>query len=212
MNHMTSAEEPVPSLHVQKQLHAAKSQLAMYAKDLKRLLTREEQKSRQLKSANQQLQVYARDLKTAFDQEQQKSQELEKAYTDTILRLMMASRYKDEETGAHIERLSHYSKSLALFIGLSHEEADLIFSAAPMHDVGKIGVPDAILGKKGPLNQQEWEAIQRHPTFGASLLAGSTSRLLEMAKDIALTTMNVGMAADILRGSKEPASLLRDAS
>ncbi|PJA78037.1 MAG: hypothetical protein CO149_06230 [Nitrospirae bacterium CG_4_9_14_3_um_filter_51_5] len=131
--------------------------------------------------------AYARDLKVSLEAEQQKNSELEQAYADTILRLARASRYKDEETGAHIERLSHYSQSLALAIGWDRARARCLFAVAPMHDVGKIGVPDAVLGKQGPLTEEEWESIKQHPLLGASLLDGSTSPLLEMAKEVALT-------------------------
>lgn len=171
----------------QDQLQAAQSQLLVYAKDLKHMLQKEEQKTHQLKQAHAQLLTYAKDLKYSLDAEQHKNSELEQSYTDTMLRLARASRYKDEETGAHIERLSHYSKSMALHIGWDAARAQGLFAIAPMHDVGKIGVPDAVLGKQGPLTDEEWEAIKQHPLLGASLLSGSASPLLEMAKDVALT-------------------------
>jgi len=169
------------------QLQAARSQLLVYAKDLKQMLEKEEQKTQQLKQVHGQLLTYARDLKVALDAEQKKNIELEQAYTDTMLRLARASRYKDEETGAHIERLSHYAQSMALFVGWDSKRADVLFAVAPMHDVGKIGVPDAVLGKNGPLTDEEWEAIKQHPLLGASLLSGSASPLLELAKEVALT-------------------------
>jgi putative two-component system response regulator len=172
---------------VQAQLKAARSQTLVYAKDLKQMLEQEAQKTQQLKQAHAQLLTYAKDLKVALTAEQQKNSELEQAYTDTMLRLARASRYKDEETGAHIERLSHYAKTMALGIGWDFGRADGLFAVAPMHDVGKIGVPDAVLGKQGPLTEEEWEAIKQHPVLGASLLSGSASPLLEMAKEVALT-------------------------
>ena len=171
----------------QDQLQAAQSQLLVYAKDLKHLLQKEEQKTHKLKQTHAQLLTYAKDLKFALDVEQQKNSELEQSYTDTMLRLARASRYKDEETGAHIERLSYYAKTMALNIGWDSVRAQGLFAIAPMHDVGKIGVPDAVLGKPGPLTDEEWEAIKQHPLLGASLLSGSASPLLEMAKDVALT-------------------------
>ena len=169
------------------QLQAARSQLMAYVRDLKQMLEQEEQKAQQLKKAHAQMLAYARDLKVALDAEQQKNSELEQAYADTILRLARASRYKDEETGGHIERLSYYSQSLALAVGWDESRARCLFAVAPMHDVGKIGVPDAVLGKQGPLSEKEWESIKQHPLLGASLLDGSTSSLLEMAKEVALT-------------------------
>lgn len=171
----------------QDRLESARSQLLVYAQDLKQMLANEEKKTQQLKQAHAQLLTYAKDLKVALDVEQHKNNELEQAYTDTMLRLARASRYKDEETGAHIERLSHYAQSMALFVGWNPSRAQGLFAVAPMHDVGKIGVPDAVLGKNGPLTEEEWEAIKQHPLLGASLLSGSASPLLEMAKEVALT-------------------------
>ncbi len=177
----------VPNDDLNIQLRAAKSQLALYAKDLNELLVREQKKSRKLEATNKQMQAYAQDLKAAYHAERRKTAELEKAYADTVVRLTLASRYKDEETGTHIQRLSHYSKALGLYVGLSEDEAQLIFDAAPMHDVGKVSIPDMIMQKRGPLNEQEWEIVKRHPVFGANLLAGSPSQLLETAREIALT-------------------------
>jgi len=103
------------------QLQAARSQLMVYARDLKQMLEKEGQKTQQLKKAHAQMLAYARDLKLALDAEQQKNSELEQAYTDTILRLARASRYKDEETGAHIERLAITRKRLPWpLAGISH--------------------------------------------------------------------------------------------
>ena len=177
----------VPDNDVNTQLRAARSQLALYAKDLKELLVREQKKARKLEATNKQMQAYAQDIKAAYHAERQKTSELEKAYADTVVRLTLASRYKDEETGTHIQRLSHYSKALGLCVGLSEDEAQLIFDAAPMHDVGKVSIPDMIMQKRGPLDEQEWEIVKRHPVFGANLLAGSPSQLLETAREIALT-------------------------
>lgn len=177
----------VPDDDLNIQLSAAKSQLALYAKDLNELLVREQKKSKKLEATNKQMQAYAQDLQAAYHAERRKTSELEKAYADTVVRLTLASRYKDEETGTHIQRLSHYSKALGLYVGLSEDEAQLIFDAAPMHDVGKVSIPDMIMQKRGPLNEQEWEIVKRHPVFGANLLAGSPSQLLETAREIALT-------------------------
>src|SRR5262245_4218480 len=172
---------------LQHQLEIAQAQVAYYQQELQRLVEAENLKAQELAIAYQQLQAFAKDLKSAFDAERRKTKELEIAYYDTLLRLTHASQYKDEETGAHIQRLSHYSKALAFFLGLGNAEADLIFAAAPMHDVGKIGVPDAILLKRGPLAREEWQTMWKHPEMGAKLLTGSDSSLLERAREIALT-------------------------
>ena len=170
----------------EQQLKATRSQLSQYAKDLKALLALEQQKTKKLEATYAQMQVYARDLKAAYDTEQRKTKELERAYADTVLRLALASRYKDEETGTHIQRISHYSKALSLFIGVDEEEAQLIFEAAPMHDVGKVAIPDSVMKKQGPLDEEEWTMVKQHPVFGASLLEGSPSPLLKKAHEIAL--------------------------
>lgn len=106
-------------------------------------------------------------------------------YIETILRLTIVSEYKDEETGAHIHRTSHYAKTLAEQMGLEKRFAETIYYAAPMHDIGKVGVPDKILLKKGPLDQEEWKIMQRHTSMGAKILEGSDSEFIRMARDIA---------------------------
>ena len=116
----------------------------------------------------------------------QRTRQLREGYIDTIYRLTLASEYKDEETGAHIKRISHYTRELALRMGLGNEFADIIFYASPMHDIGKVSIPDAILLKQGPLDKEEWEIIETHPAVGAKILEGSDSPLLKIAADIAL--------------------------
>ncbi|HYX69921.1 MAG TPA: HD domain-containing phosphohydrolase, partial [Terriglobales bacterium] len=174
------------SPEIEKQLEAVRSQLHLYARDLQKVVRSERDKSDRLRLANRQLQAFAKDFRTSFLAEQQKARELEKAYHDTVLRLVKAMRYKDDETGEHVVRLSHYAKQVALHLGWKAETVQMLFDAAPMHDVGKIGIPDAILQKAGPLTPTEWEMVRRHPVIGASLLQGSPSGLLEMARAIAL--------------------------
>lgn len=162
-------------------------QLEMYARDLKRVLADEEERSRQLEMANRQLQVYAEDLKSALMAERQQSRELERSYHDTVLRLLSATRCRDHETGEHVVRIAHYARRLALCTGWSVPDAELLFEASPMHDVGKIGVPDSVLLKPGPLDAEEWKLLKRHCEIGAELLSGSRSPLIERARQIALT-------------------------
>jgi putative two-component system response regulator len=127
------------------------------------------------------------DTEFALGLERRRSQELEEAYYDTVLRLTQASVYKDRETGAHIQRVSYYAKILARKLGWNEEEQELIFRAAPMHDVGKIAIPDDLIRKRGSLDGIDREVMQSHTLIGASLLEGSSSRLLDMAREIALT-------------------------
>jgi cyclic di-GMP phosphodiesterase len=108
------------------------------------------------------------------------------AHEETIHCLVKASLYRDEETGAHIKRTGWCSELLAATAGWDPEQVDRIRLAAPMHDIGKIGIPDAILRKPGKLTPQEMSVMQTHTLIGARMLDGSTSPVHGMAKDIAL--------------------------
>ncbi len=90
------------------------------------------------------------------------------------------------ETGLHVRRVAHYSYLLAKLCGLSEQEAELIKFASPMHDIGKIGIPDAVLNKPGPLDAQEWEVIKEHPLIGYDMLKHSEREILKAAAIIAL--------------------------
>lgn len=130
------------------------------------------------------------DLITTFNQRLQsevnnKTQELREAYIDTVQRLVIAAEYKDEDTSVHISRIACYARHIAEQMGLSATRCEMIYYAAPMHDVGKIGIPDAILGKQGPLTAEEFEIMKQHPVIGAKILAGSNSAILKVAKLIA---------------------------
>ncbi|NOZ02877.1 MAG: response regulator [Deltaproteobacteria bacterium] len=108
------------------------------------------------------------------------------AARETILKLSKAAEYKDEETGAHILRMSHYAAAIARSMGLGDEKAESIRYAAPMHDIGKIGTPDSILFKPGPLDQAEREVMKQHTVIGGQILEGSDSEFIQMAEKIAL--------------------------
>lgn len=112
---------------------------------------------------------------------------LEDASLDTIMRLSRAAEYKDEDTGSHIMRMSQYASSIALELGLGEKVAQHIQYAAPMHDVGKIGIPDHVLTKPGKLDADEWEIMKRHTTIGANILGGAEVGFLKLAEVIALT-------------------------
>jgi HD-GYP domain-containing protein (c-di-GMP phosphodiesterase class II) len=108
------------------------------------------------------------------------------AHEETIHRLVTASLCRDEETGMHIKRTGLLSELLARAAGWSEAEAEVIRLAAPMHDVGKIGIPDAILQKPGKLTPAEFEIMKTHTEIGARMLDGSQSAILAMAREIAL--------------------------
>ncbi|WP_339901191.1 two-component system response regulator [Paraglaciecola polaris] len=113
--------------------------------------------------------------------------ELRRTRLQVIQRLGRASEYKDNETGTHILRMSHYSKVMALAYGLSENAADNLLHAAPMHDIGKIGIPDSIMLKPDKLTAEEFAIMQKHPEIGAEILGDSDSDLIELAKTVALT-------------------------
>ena len=114
-------------------------------------------------------------------------EELRATRLEIVQRLGLAAEYKDNETGLHVIRMSHFSRILGIAAGLSEVEADDLLHAAPMHDVGKIGIPDRILQKPGPLEPEEWKVMQSHVTIGAEIIGEHEGGMLELARQIALT-------------------------
>ena len=106
---------------------------------------------------------------------------------ELISRLARAAEFRDPETGAHITRMALYSRLIAQSLGMTTEECDFILRAAPMHDIGKLGIPDGILLKQGRLDENERTVIKRHPDIGYQILAGSESALIKLGAEIALT-------------------------
>jgi putative two-component system response regulator len=144
-----------------------------------------------------QLEKYATDLVKIYRSEKEKTRELEaikneleETYLDTIHRLARAAEYKDDETPHHIMRVSRYSALLAEKLGMSDKEVQDILYAAPMHDVGKIGIPESILMKPDRLTPKEFGIIKTHTVIGANLLANllaySKAKVLKLAEEIAL--------------------------
>ncbi len=117
----------------------------------------------------------------------QRTAELQRSRVDVIQRLGYAAECRDTETGMHIIRMSHMAKLLAEEIGLSQEECELIFATSPLHDVGKIAIPDQILLKQGPLTPEEWKIMRLHAEIGGDILSGGDSAFLKMAELIART-------------------------
>lgn len=117
---------------------------------------------------------------------QARTRELSESRLDIVRRLGRASEYRDNETGLHIMRMSQMSAALASRAGWDDADVELILNASPLHDVGKIGIPDGILLKPGPLTPDERKIMQEHPAMGADILGGSRTELLEMACEIAL--------------------------
>ena len=107
------------------------------------------------------------------------------ASLETIYRLSVASEFKDEDTGSHIKRMSLYSAAIARRMGLDETAIENILYASPMHDVGKIGIPDYILQKPAKLDPDEWEIMKQHTVIGAKILKDSTARLITTGESIA---------------------------
>lgn len=114
-------------------------------------------------------------------------EEITQAYADTLKMLHLISEYRDDETHGHTLRVGYASGLLALEAGMDDRYVDTIRQAAPLHDIGKVGVPDIILLKPGPLTEEEFAAIKDHPATGASILVQGRSDILKMAHTVALT-------------------------
>lgn len=126
-------------------------------------------------------------LRAAIDETSQAQHNTHEAHLDTIRRLTIAAEYRDSDTAGHIERIGLYSEVVAGVLGLAPGEVSRIRHAAPMHDVGKLGVPDRILLKPGKLDEDEWKIMRSHASVGARILAGSSSPVIQMGERIALS-------------------------
>ncbi|CAM2005302.1 response regulator [Acanthopleuribacter pedis] len=116
----------------------------------------------------------------------ERTAELSETRLQIIQRLGRAAEYKDNETGPHVIRMSHYSRLIAEALSDNRDWADLIFNAAPMHDIGKIGIPDRILLKPGKLDAEEWRIMKQHPEFGAEIIGDHPSDIIKTSREIAL--------------------------
>ena len=137
-----------------------------------------------VKQLNDQLSDYRTSLEETVSL---RTAQLKDASLEIIWRLTAASEYRDNETGAHIKRMSQYSAAIAQKMGLPNKAVEAILYAAPMHDIGKIGIPDEILLKPGKLDAQEWEIMKMHTIIGANILDGSKIGFVRMGAMIAMT-------------------------
>ncbi len=133
-----------------------------------------------------QLENYGRDLNKSVRSMTGTIERLEKAHHQALLSLTRAAEFKDGDTGEHILRIGILSEHLGLLLGLDKSYCSTLRLAAPMHDVGKIGVPDSILQKPGALSSDEWQEMRCHPEYGARILGGSGIALFDLAAEIAL--------------------------
>ena len=116
----------------------------------------------------------------------ERTRKLEDSYKETINRLAMAAEFKDTDTGLHIQRIMEFTREFSALAGFSMVEQSLLTQASPMHDIGKIGIPDSILLKPGPLSPEETLIMQAHTTIGGRILDSATSPLLQIARQVAL--------------------------
>ena len=120
-------------------------------------------------------------------QVQQRTQQLRESYAETIFIMTRAAEQKDEDTGAHVQRISYYAKCLAEALGKDGGFIEDIFYASPMHDIGKLGIPDAILLKPGKHTPEEFAIMKTHSKLGAEILAKGSSPYVQMGREIALS-------------------------
>jgi putative two-component system response regulator len=139
------------------------------------------------KTLEDEVEKRTRQLSETFEELKNAAEKIKKASLDTVFRLAQAVESRDGVTGIHIKRIGYYSTAIAKAMGLPPQDVELGLYAAPMHDIGKIGVPDRILLKPGPLDADEWKVMKLHTTIGGKILSNSDSHVIKMAEQIALT-------------------------
>jgi len=133
------------------------------------------------------LEIAFRDREAQLAQKvREQTVEIRNSREEIALRLISASEHRDNETGMHVRRIGLYAAEMARLLGWDQLGVDTIQAAAPMHDIGKIGVPDAILQKPSALTEEEWVTMKRHTTMGATILKGSTVPFIQMGAKIAI--------------------------
>ena len=132
---------------------------------------------------HKELQMYNTQLEQRV---RERTTDLQEGYLETIFTMMRAAEYKDEDTGTHVQRINFYCQEFSKLLGMNADFVDRIFFASPMHDIGKIGIPDHILLKPGKLTPDEWSIMKGHTLIGANILGKSKSPYLRMGAEIAL--------------------------
>ncbi len=126
-------------------------------------------------------------LKKAYADLEETHRQIRESHIEMILKLAIAAEYKDPDTGNHILRISDYATEIARAIDMTEDQVELLRYASPMHDIGKIGIPDRILQKPGKLTSEEWEIMKQHTLIGERMFQSSKSPLLTAAGQIAIT-------------------------
>ncbi len=144
-----------------------------------------------VKTYNDHMRNYQQELEAEVakrtEELQQAFEKIKETSLETIYRLARAAEYKDEDTGTHVLRMSHYAAAVACKLGLPEDKTESILYASPMHDVGKIGIPDRILLKPGKLDWDEWKVMKQHTIIGGRILSDSETGVIKLAEVIALT-------------------------
>lgn len=182
------------ALHVirsmEKENKDLQAQLFHYARDVHKLVAERNialiNKSEK-NAAYKQLHRFNHDFMILLEQKETSYKALESSHLDTIRRLAAAAEFKDDDTGVHIIRMSRISSIIARAYGQDEKYCNLLEQASPMHDIGKIGIPDSVLKKPGKLTEEEWVCMRKHPEYGANILSGSDVPVLQMAEEVALS-------------------------
>ena len=164
-----------------------RDQLFLYAEDMKNLVNGQRKQLAERTASREQITAYTEWLETAFSAEKRLSRELERVHYETAMALTQMAECLWDEHPAHLEKIGRLSAFLAAELGASEKDASTLLAAAPLLDVGKIGVPDTYLTKPGPLDRSEWEVMKSHTILGGKILAGSSSPLIQAGRTIALT-------------------------
>ncbi len=127
------------------------------------------------------------DLGRMYRERNEALEEVARAHHEALFRLALAAEYRDDDTGAHIVRMGFLAEQLALVVGMAADDAAMLRKAAPMHDVGKIGIPDNVLKKPGAFDAEERAVMNQHPAMGANILGASRIPLFQLAAETALS-------------------------
>jgi len=141
---------------------------------------------REAAAARAQLNRLMGELQDVRKQRDEAFRALEQAHQETLFRLARAAEHKDGETGAHMQRVGAFSAMIAEAMDCPPEYCEILYKAAQMHDIGKIGIHESILRKSGPLTSDEWRLMREHPRIGASILAGSEAPVLQLAAEVSM--------------------------
>lgn len=172
---------------LRRELAFTQQQLKYFAQDFRQLRSKAAEQEAALRLAVDQANIYAQELNGVLASERRKSVALHEAHLQTVRGLTRAARFRDDETGLHLERIAHYVRLMSVELALSEAAAQGYSIASTLHDIGKIAIPDAVLYKRSSLTDAERIVINRHTIIGAQLLSGGTSPQLILGREIALT-------------------------